>query len=249
MTAPAPEATTATATAYTPVVTDLMRLARVSFSPAAVYEEVRERPTFWMPWAIVAVAYTAIQLLMRPFQQRLGELMAAQAGRPTPAGAGGGAASTIIGLVAGPLTVLVICAIAAGILYVITAALGGETTFKKMLTVTIFTWPLAILTQLLTWGVLTMRGVDSITGPTDMIVSLGVDNLLPSSVQLGHFLRFLLVGIGPIQIWSLAITAIGISILAKASKGQAWTVATVYFVLALLMTAGLGALGMKMVGG
>ena len=144
---------------------------------------------------------------------------------------------------------LVICAIAAGILYVITAALGGETTFKKMLTVTIFTWPLAILTQLLTWGVLTMRGVDSITGPTDMIVSLGVDNLLPSSVQLGHFLRFLLVGIGPIQIWSLAITAIGISILAKASKGQAWTVATVYFVLALLMTAGLGALGMKMVGG
>lgn len=243
MTAPAPEATASTA--YTPVVTDLMRLLRAPFAPGAVYEEQRDRPTFWMPWLIVSVVWTAFQLLMSPFQRRATELAMTQAGRPVPAGSG----SSIVTLVTGPLTVLVMCAIAAGILYLLAAAFGGETTYKKMLTVSIFTWPIAILTQVLTYVILSMRGLDAITGPTDMIVSLGLDNLLPSSVQLGYFLRFMLAGIGPLQIWSLAITAVGIGVLARLGKGSAWTAAVIYFVLALTAASGLGTLGMKALGG
>lgn len=244
MTAPAPQAP-AVAAPYTPVVTDLMRLARAPFAPTAVFEEQQDRPTFWMPFLIVSVAWTALQLLLQPFQRRATELAMAQAGRPVPAGSG----SQVMTFITAPLTVLVMSAIAAGVLYMLVAAFGGETTFKKMLTVTIFTWPITVLTQVLTWVVLTMRGIDSITGPTDMMVSLGLDNLLPSSVQLGYFLRFLLAGVGPLQIWSLAITAIGIGVLAKLGKGSAWTAATVSYVIFLLFGAGVATLGMKALGG
>jgi len=118
-----------------------------------------------------------------------------------------------------------------------------------MLSVVIHAWPLFFAQQLLAYIVLSMRGLDAIHGPMDMIVSLGADLALPSDAQVGYFLRFFLGGIGPLQIWQLVISAVGVGIMARAGKGAAWTAATVNYLFWLLLLSGLGAFGMKMAGG
>ena len=245
MTAAAP-GTAPSPNAETPVVTDALRLVRVLFSPGAVFAELSQTPRFWVPWALVSVVTIVINFFQRPFNQRLRELMLERAGRPasTPSAVG-----NLIGLVTAPLGVLVVCAIVGGILYVIVSSMGGETTFKRILAVAIHVYPLTLIQQALTVAVLTMRGVASISGPTDMFVSLGADLLLPQDAQVGNFVRFVLAGIGPLQVWQLAITAFGLMAMAKLGKGPAWTAAIINFVIILCLFAGLGAFGMKMAGG
>ena len=247
MTAPETAPATPTPTpSETPVVSDALRLVRVLFSPGTVFAELEQRPSFWMPWLLVSIVTAVITFLQRPFQARLRELMMERAGRPvTPPSTVG----TIISVAATPIGVLVLCAVIGGILYLIVSSLGGETTFRRLLTVVIHAWPLTLVQQALTFIVLSMRGVSSINGPSDMFVSLGADLLLPQDAQVGYFVRFLLAGIGPLQIWQLVITAVGVMALAKLGKGQAWTAAVINFVIMLVLFAGLGALGMRFMGG
>jgi Yip1 domain len=246
MAAPEPQATTAVA--YTPVVTDALRLVRALFSPRAVFEEQQDKPTFWMPWVVVSIAFAIVQFLQRPFQTRVRELVYQQLNRPMPAG-GGGPVSMAIGVATGAATVLIMAALAAGIFYLLLSVFGGDTSFKKMLTVSIFGWPIAILGQLLTFIVLTMRGVGSINSVWDMFVSFGADVLLPADLQLSAFQRLFLAGIGPLAIWQVVITAIGLRVLGKVSKGGAWATAIITFIILLAVTAFLGAFGMKAAGG
>ena len=246
MAAPEPQATSAVA--YTPVVTDLWRLVRVLFAPRGVFEEQQDKPTFWMPWIVVSLAFAVVQFLQRPFQMRVREMVLQQLGRPVPP-AGGAAVSLVIGVVTGALTVLILAALTAGILYLLLTVFGGEASFKKMLTVAIFGWPIAILGQLLTFVVLSMRGVGAINSVWDIFVSYGADVLLPADMQLSAFLRLFLAGIGPLGIWQVAITAIGLGVLGKVGKGGAWTTAIVAFLILLVITALLGSFGMKAAGG
>jgi hypothetical protein len=231
----------------TPVLTDALRLVRVLFSPGAVFGEIQERPTFWMPFLVVAVANAGLSFLMSPFQQRVGQIMAERAGRPAPTPS---VLKTALSLGLSPVGVLLLCAIVGGILYLLVSMVGGQTTYKKMLTVAIFVWPLSLIQQLVTFAVLTSRGgAAAITGPQDMFVSVGADLLLPAAAQTGYFVRFLLAEIGPLELWVLAITATEMMVMGKAGKGPAWTAAIIYFIIALLLIATLGNFGMKMMGG
>ncbi len=246
MAAPEPQATTATT--YTPMLTDLLRLIRVPFAPRGVFEEQQDKPTFWLPWVVVSIAFAVVQFLQRPFQARVKEIVLQQLNRPVPA-ASSGAVSLAIGVATGALTVLIFAALSAGIFYLLLTVLGGETSFKKMLTVAIFAWPIAVVQQLLTFVVLSMRGVGSISSVWDIFVSFGSDVLLPADMQLSAFLRIFLAGIGPLAIWQVVITAIGLRVLGKAGKGAAWASAIVAFLILLAITAALGAIGMRAAGG
>lgn len=245
MTAPAtaPEAKTPI-----PFVTDAWRLVRVLFSPGAVFGEQQDRPTFWRPFIVVTVVFMILQVLQQPFQARVREIALQQAGRATQAGPGGPVAM-VIGLVIGAIVVLIMLAIVAGILYLLVTAFGGEASYKKMLTVAVFCWPIAILQQVLTYVVLTMRGVDSIHTIWDSFVSFGADLLLPADASVGAFTRFYLAGIGPLAIWQVAISAVGLMVLAKMKKGPAWAAAIVCYLVFLVIPAALGAFGMKAAGG
>jgi len=242
----APEPTAAAPAPYTPIVTDLGRLARVLFSPGDVFSEQQERPTFWWPFAVLAVISVIVQT---PFQQRVQELMLAQRGITAPAGAGSGMISLVIGLLVGALVFLIILAISAGVLYLLMAAFGGETTYKKMLTVSIFAAPLYVLQQVLVSIVLHIRGLDAIRSVWDMIPALGADLLLPADAQVGAFLRIFLGQIGVLQIWGVVVTAVGLMVLAKAGKGAAWAAAIISFLFTAALASWLAAFGIKAAGG
>jgi hypothetical protein len=47
----------------------------------------------------------------------------------------------------------------------------------------------------------------------------------------------------------MVITAVGLMVLAKVSKGAAWTAAIISFLITLAVGAGIGAWGIKMAGG
>jgi hypothetical protein len=230
-----------------PIVTDAVRLLRVLISPGAVFAEIEERPTFWGPYFVIVVLNVVLSYLQQPFQQRIQQLMTERAGRaftePTAL------RTAISAVLSGALGPLILCAIVGGVLYVLVSMFGGQTTFKKMATVSIFTWPVTLIQLAVTWAVLNSRGVGSINGPQDMFVSLGADLLLPGDTQIGTFPRLLLAGIGPLPIWKLTLTAVGLMVMGKLGKGQGWTAAIIIYVLAVLVAASIGALSMKMIGG
>jgi hypothetical protein len=224
---------------------DAGRLVRVLFSPGAVYDELKERPSFWVPWIVVSIVYAAINWFQRPFTQRIQAMALEKAGQPVPTP---GAVGAIVSVVLTPVGVLVLCAISAGIFYLLVSAMGGETSFKKMLTLVIFVFPITLIQTLLTVIVLHLRGVESIQSAGDLMVSFGADLLVPNDVQMGYFVRILLMGIGPLAIWSLAIQATGLQALAKLGKGGAWAAALIAYAILLCIGAGFGAWGMKMAG-
>jgi len=248
MTTPDPTAPAADAS-YTPIVTDLGRLVRVLFSPGDVFNEQRDRPTFWWPFAILGVISVIVQTLQKPFQQRVQEIMMAQRGITAPPGAGTGIVSLVVGSLVGALMFLIILALTAGILYLLMAAFGGETTFKKMMTVAIFSAPLYVLQQVLVAVILHVRGLDAVHTIWDIIPALGADLLLPADAQVGAFLRVFLGQIGVLQIWGVAVTAVGLTVMAKVGKGAAWTAAIISFLVVAALASGLASLGIKAAGG
>jgi hypothetical protein len=237
---------TAPAPADTPFVTDLSRLARVLFSPGAVFAEVDARPNLWRPWLLVSVAYVAVNYLLRPYQQRVTAAMMERLGRPVPADS---MVKALIGSALTPIGVLIVAAISGGILFALVSAMGGETSFKKMMILVIHTWPILLIQQLITVIVLMSRGVASINSPSDMMVSIGLDLAVPADATIGFFTRFVLMGINPLSIWGLVIVAVGLQVLGKAGKGGAWAAAIIHFLIMLLCLSALAAFGMKMAAG
>lgn len=230
----------AATTSYTPFVTDLMRLLRAPFSPTAVFEEQGDKPTFWMPYVVMSLLSIGVAVLMAPFQQRMQALMAAQSGQPIR---DGGLAGAIVGT---PIQILVGCVIGAGLLYAFVSLAGGTASYKRMLSIVIFAWPVFLMQQVLGVVVLRMRGIDSIANPMDIMVSFGLDNLLPADMQLGYFLQFLLAFMSPFLIWSIGVKASGIMVYAKPGKGGAWTAATMYSLTVIALAAAFIGFGMKM---
>ncbi len=229
-----------------PIVSDAVRLLRVLISPGAVFTEIQDRPTFWGPFIVIAIVNAVLSFLQRPFSQRIGQLMSERAGRPMPEPS---TLKTVLGVVVSPLFPLILILVVAGVLYVLVSVFGGTTTYKKMMAVAVFTWPVTLIQILVSWVILTNRGIAAINGPQDMFVSLGADLLLPGDMQVGTFVRLLLAGIGPLPIWKVTITAVGLMVMGKTGKNQGWTAALIIYALALLVAATVGTLTARMMGG
>jgi hypothetical protein len=222
---------------YTPIVTDLLRLVRVPFSPGGVFAELREKPTVVWPWLLICIAMMIVVYLGMPFQQRVMEIQAA--GRPMPGWV------SYIAFVIVPIAVIGFSALTAGIAYLVVMGMGGETRFKSLLTVNLHAAVLGFVQQAVTVGVLMMRGVDSIRSAADAKVSLGLDLLLPADASLSPFLTAVLGGIGPIAIWSMVVTAVGYEVAGQAGKGRAWTAAVVTFVIGIVVAALFAGVGQR----
>src|SRR3970282_660930 len=83
--------------------------------------------------------------------------------------------------------------------------------------------------------VLRLKAVAAISSPMDMQPALGLDLIAPGATG---FVGAVLKGINPFSIWGLVLTAIGITTTPKLSKGTGYTVATIAFLISLLLGAG-----------
>ena len=239
MAAPAPQAPTTGS--YIPFVTDLMRLVRVLYAPSAVFDEQKAKPTWFMPWLVIAIICIVIGFWNLPYSQRAVEL-ALQAIPNAPQLTEAQMRSrAMIGLPFIPIFFLIFALLGAGILYLALTISGGHGRYRGMLSASVFAQVVLPITLLLQSVILRMRGSPSeaITTMADAQPALGLNVLLTSD---SHFMQAIYAGIGPFQLWAIFITAVGIMRLEGVKKSAAWTAAIASFVVLLLIGAFLAGL-------
>jgi len=237
----APETPAVAASGDIPFVTDALRLVRVLFAPTEVFEENREKPAFWIPWIIVTVLILAFTMLSFPFTMAAMRLGAEARGQPLPASME--SIARFSSLVAVPVMMLIMCLVAAGLMYLVLLASGGTMRYKGLLSVTILGGLIGVLQVLLTYVVLKMRGPDGLQTLADYQVSFGLDLLLPQDTALPDRLVSMLRAVTPFSIWSLILTAIGVRVTEKTSSGAAWAASVAAFLLGVVMAAVFGGMG------
>src|SRR6266566_8207739 len=98
--------------------------------------------------------------------------------------------------------------------------------------------PSVVLLAIVGTLVLHMQGVGQITGPQDLQPALGLDLLAPGAKG---FLGAVLKSINPFSIWGLVLTAIGVSTTHRLSKQTGYMVATVAFLIGVIIAGGAAA--------
>jgi hypothetical protein len=215
----------------------VLDLVKVLFEPTAVFERVREKPRFLAPFLTLAAVTVVIVVLQLPYTKAALAAQFAQAPNMTPERAEAALkVGPLIGLVVAPIIYGVFLVVNALILWVSTSVLGGEGKFATLLSVTTYASIAYTLLQLIGVVVLMMRGPGSVTSMLDLQPSLGLDLLAPDAKG---FALGLLRGINPFTLYGVFLTATGIAVTHKTSKGVAYTAAGIQFVIALLIGAAL----------
>ncbi len=209
---------------------------KVLYEPGAVFERVRERPTFLMPFLVICVVQLAVFFFNMPFMKA--GMAAQMATRP----AGGPDPSKFlwIGAIFVPLGIGLILVIAGGLLWVLVSIFGGEAKFGTLMGVAALSAiPSTILLSIVGTVVIHLQGTGQITSMQDLQPALGLDLLIPARGFLGAVLK----GINPFSIWGLVLTAIGVSTTHRLSKSTGYVVAAVSLAIGLCIAGVFGAIG------
>jgi len=219
----------------------VLDLLRVLFSPGEVFERVRERPKFLLPWIGLSIIIILVAYMMMPFTQAAIASRMAQIAQQNPQAAAQATKFQSIGLAFAPVLLLIGLLISAGLLWLLVMLLAGaDAKFKTLLSVSCYIAVPTILLQVAGLVVLKMKGVDAVTSPDDLRPPLGLNLLAPGT---GGFVGAFLAGINPFSLWSMVLTAIGVQVTHKTSKGAAYTVAIISTLLGVLLGSAFAGLG------
>ncbi len=211
----------------------VLDLVRVLYEPTAVFERVREKPRFLAPFVALAFAIVLIGVLQLPYTKAAMSAQFSQMPNMTPEAAQRALSFVSIGVGFGPVVYALILVINALLLWVVVSVVGGEAKFGTLLSVTTYASMSYILLTLVGLAVLRMRGTEQIAGMEDLQPALGLDLLAPGAKGLT---LALLRGINPFSLYRIFLTATGISVTHKTSKGSAYTAAIVQLLVTLLVT-------------
>jgi hypothetical protein len=202
---------------------------KVLFEPTAVFERVRERPRFLAPFLVVCAVQVVIYFVNLPFLRAgmAAQMASRPAGGPDPAN------FLWIGALFIPVGIAIALVLGGFILWVLVSLFGGEAKFGTLLSVAAYaSVPSIILLAIVGTLVLHMQGVGQITSPQDMQPALGLDLLAPGAKG---FLGAALKAVNPFSIWGLVLTAIGVSTTHRLAKTTGYTVATISFLIGVLI--------------
>ena len=214
----------------------VLDLVRVLFEPTAVFERVREKPRFLAPFLALAVAIIVISVVQLPFTKAALSAQFSQMPNMPPEAAQRALSFASVGIVFAPIVYCLILVINALLLWVLVSVVGGEAKFGTLLSVTTYSSISYILLTVVGLVVLTMRGTEQVSGMEDLQPALGLDLLAPGSKGLT---LALLRGINPFSLYGVFLTATGIAVTHKTSKGSAYTAAIVQLLVTLLVTGAL----------
>ncbi|HXM37437.1 MAG TPA: Yip1 family protein [Gemmatimonadales bacterium] len=205
----------------------LADVVKVLFEPTAVFERVRERPRFLVPFLAICALQIVIYFVNLPYLKVA--MQAQMAAAHAPAGATDPSKFAAIGALFIPIGIAIAFVLAAFILWVLVSLVGGEGKFGTLLSVATYaSVPAVVVLAIVGTIVLHLQGTGQITSPQDMQPALGLDLLVPSAKG---FLGAALKAINPFGIWGLVLTAIGVSTTHRLSKGSGYLVATISFLI------------------
>jgi hypothetical protein len=194
----------------------LSRIIGVFASPKETFKDLDRRPTWLVPFIIVVIMATVMQLLLHDIgiqdqmarMEASGRLTAEQLETQQGRMAG---PTGYIGLVFAPIVMLVVYSVLAGLLlFSGNTIAGGSSTFKKMF-------------SLVTWS--SLVGLASMAASTALVISKGTS--IGATISPAAFLTAptaeapptvlfrLLSKIDPFTIWQLGLWVVGISVMYK----------------------------------
>ena len=228
-----------------PFVTDAMRVLRVPFSPGEVFAEQVERPKWLVPFVVISLLSMIVAVLSMPYTARMMELAMAARGNAAAIPESAKKIGTIFAFLGTPILVLLLSFLGAGIMYLVLMVTSGKVRFVGLLSASVFAKIMIVVQGLVQVAIWKVRGAPSAAIQTmaDAQVAIGADLLLPSDSTVSPFLRVLLGSINPLSIWALIITAVGVMVLEKQSKGSAWTATLVAFAVLVLIGAAMAGSG------
>jgi hypothetical protein len=216
------------------------RLARVLFTPRRVFEEQRERPTWFVPWLVIALALVVIGLINLPYADRMIALELES--RPDAATQPDWVPqmARLVTIAGQPLFVLAAALLSAAVMWPVLKIAGHAARFRALLCAATFANAATVVQAALIALAFRLRGApaEAIHNARDVRVSVSADLLLPPAA-VAPFVRAVLAGIGPLEIWAVVVMAVGVKTLEKPRHG-AWAAAIAAYVV-LLMLAGLTA--------
>ena len=203
----------------------VLDVVKVLYEPGAVFERVRDKPSFLMPFLVICVVQIVIYFLNMPFMKAgmAAQMASRPAGGPDPS------KFLVFGAVFIPIGIGIALVIGGALLWVLVSLFGGEAKFGKLISVATYSAiPSIILLAIVSAIVLQMKGVGQITSQQDLQPALGLDLLSPGTKG---FLGAALKAVNPFSIWGLVLTAIGVSTTHRLSKGTGYTVAIISFLI------------------
>jgi hypothetical protein len=216
----------------------VLDLINVLFSPGEVFERVREKPKFLLPFIGLAIPVMVIQLLTLPYTQAAMSSAYAQMAAQNPQAAEMAQKFAFVGVFFWPIILAIVLLLNALFLWVLVSVLGGEGKFGTLLSVATYASITLVLAQVVGLIILMVKGKENLASPEDLQPAMGLDLILPVS---GRFVSAFLKGINPFSIWGTILTAIGIAVTHKQSKGTAYTAAILASLFILVIFAVLGA--------
>lgn len=214
----------------------ILDLFTVLYDPQAVFARVKEKPRFWGPFVGLAVLQMVIAVLMVPYSR---QVMAAMAQARGGTGAAPPSWAAWSGVIGAPIGLAIGLLIGAGILWVLVSVLAGEGSFKHLLSVVTYVGMTTVLLTVASVAVLKLGG-GRVETMADLRPGFGLDLLAP---EAKGFTKMLLWSVNPFTLWGLVLTGFGIAGTHNATKGSAFTIATIAFLINALIAAGFAALG------
>jgi len=215
----------------------LLDIVKVLYEPGAVFARVGQRPRVLAPFLVISVVQVVLYFLNLPFMKA--GLAAQFASRP--AGGPDPSKFLFIGAFFIPVGIGLALLIGGGLLWVLVSLLGGEAKFKTLLSVACYgAVPSVILLGIVGAAVLQMKGVAQVSSPQDLQPALGLDLLASGATG---FMLAALKAINPFGIWGLVLTAIGVSTTHRLSKRTGYIVATIAFLIGVLIAGGFASFG------
>jgi membrane protein, antimicrobial resistance system len=215
---------------------------KVLYEPTAVFDRVREKPKFLIPFIVLAVILVVCVFLLMPYQRAAMADKMAQLAQQNPQAASAAQKFAFVGIFFAPVVFAIALLISASVLWMLVSLFGGEGKFGILLSVTTYASVAGILFQIAGLAVLMVKGVSGVTSMEDLQPALGLDLLAPGATG---FMLAVLRGINPFSIWGAFLTATGIAVTHKTSKGTAWTVALIMLVLGVLVRAAFAGFGSR----
>lgn len=213
----------------------ILDLFNILYDPQAVFAHVKEKPRFWGPFLGLAVMQVAIAVLMLPYTLAVMQAMA----RTQGGGAQPPSWAAWIGVIGAPIGLALGLLVSAAVLWMLVSVLVGEGSFRHLLSVATYAAITGVLLGVASLAVL-MLGGGRVETVADLRPGFGLDLLAPEATG---FVRTLLWTVNPFTLWGLVLTGFGIAGTHNASKGLAFTVATIAFVVNAFIGAAFAGIG------
>lgn len=202
------------------------------WEPVQQFERIRERPQIVVPLLVVLLLSTMLSIAMvepsmeLPEYQMTIEQLGEEGARTT---AYVFASIGMMFLI--PLLILIMTLLH----WLLTLFFQGSATFVQLFSLNTYVQVFTILSNLVLTVYLWTIGVgeSGLIPPTSVAALVSVDG----------FWQALLSGIEVFAIWQLIVTALGLSVIARISRGKAWVAALAPFLLVLLVISGVAVIG------